>query len=234
MSNIDHHDEERPQTPPVTETRTDRQRKRTHKAMLDAGLTLIAEQGLNRLTIAGITETADVGMGTFYNHFEDRAEYLRVLFTTNVQDWLTDLSDPSDARFPLEANRIATAAITLVRNARARPEWGAYVAEVLARPDVAVVDEFADVLIPSLERGIEQGCFTIHSSELGARFVLALARQALLHAHVQASSPDLGVTLAISVLCSLGTSAELVDTIVSGAATTAPTTTAPIADTRSH
>jgi len=229
MSNSDQHDERRPQTPPATETRSDRQRRRTHKALLDAGLTLIAAQGLNRLTIAGITEAADVGMGTFYNHFEDRGEYLRVLFTTNVAQWLADLSDADDPRFPLEANRLATATITLVQLARARPSWGAYVAEVLARPDITIDDEFSALLLPSLERGIEQGCFTINSIELGARYVLGLARQTLLHARAGEIAPDLEVTLATSVLCSLGAPPQLIAAVVSDSIATARTT-----ETRSH
>jgi len=234
MSNIDEHDDGRPEAPPATETRTDRQRRRTHKAMLDAGLTLIADQGLNRLTIAGITETADVGMGTFYNHFEDRGEYLRVLFTTNVKGWLADISDAHDGRFPLEANRIANAAITLIQLTRARPAWGAYVAEVLARPDITIDDEFAEVLVPALERGIEQGCFTINDSKLGARFFLGLARQTLIHAQQGDPPLDLEVTFATSVLCSLGTPPELVEAVVAESIAAASTARTQTSETRSQ
>jgi len=205
----------RPEAPPASETRTDRQRRRTRKAMLDAGLTLIADQGLNRLTIAGITETADVGLGTFYNHFEDRAEYLRDLFTGNVANWLAEFNNEHDARFPLESDRIAVAAISLVRHARLHPTWGAYVSEILAGPDVTVNDEFSEVLLPCIERGIEQGCFTITDSGLGVRFFLGLARQCLLYAQHHEPIADLEVSLATAVLCSLGAPANTVGAVVS-------------------
>jgi AcrR family transcriptional regulator len=57
----------------VTEetTRTDRRRERTRAALIGAAQTLIAE-GRTNVAVLEITQLADVGLGSFYNHFESK------------------------------------------------------------------------------------------------------------------------------------------------------------------
>jgi len=55
-------------------TRSDRRMVRNRKALLGAAEKLIAEKGIERLTIDEITEAADLAKGTFYNYFKDKNE----------------------------------------------------------------------------------------------------------------------------------------------------------------
>jgi AcrR family transcriptional regulator len=84
-------------------TRGARRRAQTRSALVKAAQQLIAE---NRTSVAilEITQLADVGMGSFYNHFESREQ----LFEAAVDDALelqgafldqltTDLDDPAEA-----------------------------------------------------------------------------------------------------------------------------------------
>lgn len=54
-------------------TRVDRRKARTRAALIDAAQQLLAE-GKVDASIQQITELADVGFGSFYNHFTDKAE----------------------------------------------------------------------------------------------------------------------------------------------------------------
>ena len=54
-------------------SRHDRRRLETRARMLRALMKLLARKSLADVPIHEITETADVGGGTFYNHFTDRA-----------------------------------------------------------------------------------------------------------------------------------------------------------------
>ena len=61
--------------------RLDRRKARTRAALIRAAQTLIAE-GRTNVPILEITQAADVGMGSFYNHFETKEE----LFEAAVED----------------------------------------------------------------------------------------------------------------------------------------------------
>jgi len=64
-------------------TRVDRRRERTRNALIAAAQELLAE-GRSNASIQEITDAADVGFGTFYNHFESK----EALFTEAVESAL--------------------------------------------------------------------------------------------------------------------------------------------------
>ncbi|BFM14744.1 TetR/AcrR family transcriptional regulator [Maricurvus nonylphenolicus] len=56
-----------------------RRKARTRKKLLDAASDLSREKDLEDISIVDITEAADVGLGTFYNHFESKNDLLKAL-----------------------------------------------------------------------------------------------------------------------------------------------------------
>ncbi|MBN8933022.1 MAG: helix-turn-helix transcriptional regulator, partial [Rhizobium pusense] len=54
--------------------RNDRRRARTRRALLDAARRVIGRQGVENVTIQEITDEADVGFGSFYNHFATKED----------------------------------------------------------------------------------------------------------------------------------------------------------------
>lgn len=73
-------------------TRFERRRLRTRAALLQAAQSLIAE-GSPNAPIQDVTERADVGIGTFYNHFDSREE----LMAAAVDDAVVAVADALDA-----------------------------------------------------------------------------------------------------------------------------------------
>jgi AcrR family transcriptional regulator len=59
-------------------TRLDRRKARTRQALVDAAVQLIAEGRGDRASIQEITDAADIGFGSFYNHFGSKDQ----LFST--------------------------------------------------------------------------------------------------------------------------------------------------------
>jgi AcrR family transcriptional regulator len=55
---------------------TDRRVRRTRRALQDALISLILENGYDSVTIEDITDRADLGRTTFYLHFRDKEELL--------------------------------------------------------------------------------------------------------------------------------------------------------------
>ncbi|GAA1538091.1 TetR/AcrR family transcriptional regulator [Nocardioides humi] len=72
-----------PDTAPAAPTRIDRRKERTRAALLAAATGFLAE-GSTTVSIQQITDAADVGFGSFYNHFESK----EALFEAAVADVL--------------------------------------------------------------------------------------------------------------------------------------------------
>ncbi len=71
--------------------RAERRKQRTRAALIQAARQFIAEGQLN-VAVLQITQAADVGMGSFYNHFQTKEE----LFEAAVADVLDNFGDLLD------------------------------------------------------------------------------------------------------------------------------------------
>src|ERR1700758_640102 len=85
------------------EPRGARRRRETRSRLLEAALELMAEKGMEGGAINEITEVADVGFGSFYNHFESKeAIYAAVMewvfdeFANAIEAVLGEISDPAE------------------------------------------------------------------------------------------------------------------------------------------
>ncbi|WP_063050991.1 TetR/AcrR family transcriptional regulator [Nocardia arthritidis] len=76
---------------PVVRTRTDRRRERTRNALLGAARKFLSE-GRSAVSIQEITDAADVGFGSFYNHFDSKDQ----LFDEAVRSALQIYSEMRD------------------------------------------------------------------------------------------------------------------------------------------
>lgn len=88
-----------PVSPP---SRIDRRKERTRNALLQAATTFLAD-GQPNVSIQQITDAADVGFGSFYNHFDSKEELFeaavaRVLETygTMLDDLVAAYDDPAE------------------------------------------------------------------------------------------------------------------------------------------
>jgi AcrR family transcriptional regulator len=88
------------QTPGTS--RLDRRKARTRQALIDAAISLIADGRGERASIQEITEIADLGFGSFYNHFESKEELFQTASTEVLERWgemidraCTGLDDPA-------------------------------------------------------------------------------------------------------------------------------------------
>ena len=71
---------------PVAENRLERRKMRTRAALIRAAQTFVAAGKLN-VPVLEITQAADVGMGSFYNHFDSKEE----LFQAAVNEVFDEL-----------------------------------------------------------------------------------------------------------------------------------------------
>jgi AcrR family transcriptional regulator len=72
-------------TPKVS--RLDRRKARTRQALIDAAVRLIAEGRGDRASIQEITEEADIGFGSFYNHFDTKEQLFQTASEEVLERW---------------------------------------------------------------------------------------------------------------------------------------------------
>jgi AcrR family transcriptional regulator len=70
----------------TTSGRVDRRKERTRSALVGAARHLLSE-GRTNVSIQEITDAADVGFGSFYNHFESKEALFEVAVESTVEDW---------------------------------------------------------------------------------------------------------------------------------------------------
>ncbi len=68
-------------------SRLDRRKARTRLALIDAAARLIAEGRGDRASIQEITEAADIGFGSFYNHFDSKDQLFATASGEVLERW---------------------------------------------------------------------------------------------------------------------------------------------------
>jgi AcrR family transcriptional regulator len=102
--------------------RHSRRRERTRARMMDAAKALFARQGIDNTRINEITEEADVGFGSFYNHFDSKEAIVEAVLEeaiaaqgSAIEAVTADLGDPAET--------VAVAHRYFVELARTDPDW---------------------------------------------------------------------------------------------------------------
>jgi AcrR family transcriptional regulator len=165
-------------TPVVS--RTERRKARTRAKLVRAAQQLIAE-GRTHVAVLEITQLADVGMGSFYNHFDSKEE----LFRAAVEDALElhgALMDELTAELDDPAEVFAQSFRLTGRLHRVEPE----LSKVLLSFGPGLVTSsrgLAPRALRDITMAIEAGRFTIADPEIGLLVAggAALALGQLLH-----------------------------------------------------
>ena len=142
-----------------SENRGARRRAHTRTRLIDAARVLFGRQGVDATRINQITEEADVGFGSFYNHFSSKDEIVQAVLVETIEaqgaavDALTrELEDPAEV--------VAVAHRYFVRLARTDPDWG----WLLVRLDISHNVAFSALgpfAARDLRRGIDAGRFRV-------------------------------------------------------------------------
>jgi AcrR family transcriptional regulator len=122
-----------PSTPPsprepsaaAAESRGARRKRETREKLLGAAFALMAERGVDGVAINEITEAADVGFGSFYNHFPSKEAIYEEVFS-QVFERFGDALDTLTAPMADPAEVIAVCVRHAIVRAREEPLWGSF------------------------------------------------------------------------------------------------------------
>jgi AcrR family transcriptional regulator len=148
----------------VIKDRQARRREATRRRLIDAAKSLFARQGVDDTRIQEITDEADVGFGSFYNHFKSKDAIVEAVLEETVashgamiNELTAGLEDPAEV--------IAVAHRHFVRLACTDPEW----AWLLIRLDVShgvVVRALGPFARRDIRRGVKSGRLSVPHEEV--------------------------------------------------------------------
>jgi len=167
-------------------TRLDRRKARTRRALLDAARALMAERSTSDVSIQEITDRADVGFGSFYNHFTSKSE----LFEVAVADVLEEhgnLLDQVTAGIDDPAEVFAVGVRATARLAEEQP----VIAQVLVNAGLDYViaeDGLAPRAMRDVERAVQHGRFAVTTPFLA---VVSTTGCLMAYLHVRLHAPHL-------------------------------------------
>ena len=107
------------------EPRGSRRKRETRTRLVDAAFRLMAIRGMRGVTISEITEEADVGIGSFYNHFDSKESIHAAIvedfferFANILERLARDVDDPAEV--------IAVSVRHAILRAQREPLWGRF------------------------------------------------------------------------------------------------------------
>lgn len=145
-------------------SRAERQRARTRRQLLDAGRSLVAAKGVAGLRIQEITETADVALGSFYNYYESKDEFLEAIITESLSELAaTTIGTAEEAVDP--ADVVALACVRIIRLAYAEPDFARLIANI-SHSDALFERALHPYAREAVERGMASGRFVVPDIEI--------------------------------------------------------------------
>lgn len=192
--------------PKASVDRATRRRLQTRAKLVAAARELIARKGVEGITIQQITETADVGFGSFYNHFASKEALFDAVMSETVEAWghaldaLVQYSDDS-------AEILAASIRYSLKRVASEPTWGWFIYRI-APWMLETRSGLVGRMRARIRRGLEAGRFRSGDSEiliLSAAGGIIATISAILHGQIGADAPE-RIAVQCLVLCGLGES----------------------------
>ena len=169
------------------EGRVARRRARVRQRILDAAESLMAERGIDSVTIEDITETADIARRSFYHHFESKHDVLVPLARARTKA-LNDRIDALVAGIDDPAEVMATAMRHALRELSRDPLCSWFVLKS-GLPNERLYEGVGESGLRDVWHGVEVGRFEIVNAEV-MKLILSGAFISVLSAHVDRKVDD--------------------------------------------
>ena len=161
--------------------RFERRKQRTREHLLRAATRVVAERGLHATKIADIAAAADVGVGTFYLHFETKD----ALYDALVEDAVPRLKAAVDAaregiEDPVEQSRLAIRALCRFAHDN-REVFKLVFGPATSRHDVVRHAQalFAHDIEQTIRTGMQRSVFGAVAPALAAQALVGMSTQLL-------------------------------------------------------
>ncbi len=180
--------------------RGERRRQETRAKLIRAAHELMAKNGINATTIQEITDTADVGFGSFYNHFESKTAIVQAIMDETIESYGDVLDQIADAvQDPAEI--LAASVRYVVMRGCEDPAWGWFLIRA-SLPVQALRVGLGRRMARDIRAGVESGRFrtgdvTHTTVAIGGSTLSMLA--ARLQGEIGSDAPEVAAAIALKL-----------------------------------
>jgi AcrR family transcriptional regulator len=184
----------------------ERKRAQARADLVRAATEVIADNGTHAFSIREVTRRCDVGLGTFYSHFESREALINEVVQLTIAEIADEvLAQSASLADPEEA--VCAGIRQLVRRSLEDPEF----ARLLVSLDRGE-RRFEELLWPAsralISRGIDQGRFDVPNPDLALQMAIAGTFRVIASVTEGPADPSVEKDCAYGVLRSFGLEAE--------------------------
>jgi AcrR family transcriptional regulator len=142
----------------------------TRIKLILAAQAVMARSGVERATIAEIASEADVGFGSFYNHFSSKEEIAEAVFELQTEDLAKVVVMARETTTDI-ALAVSYVQRLIIRKAHIDPVWGWFIVRAQnALPQME--NTFKERAAKTLRRGTQEGRFSIQDLETATAITL--------------------------------------------------------------
>jgi len=161
----------------------------------------MAEKGIGATTIQEITDTADVGFGSFYNHFESKQAIVQAIIDETIESYGDALDHIADAvEDPAEI--VAASVRYVVMRGCEDPTWGWFLLRSVLLAQALRIG-LARRLMRDIRLGLEAGRFRATDVTYATLAVSGVALSVLaarLHGELREDAPENAAAVALKLL----------------------------------
>ncbi len=161
----------------TTRERANPRAARTKAALVAAGSRLFSQRPVDAVTVDDIVQAAEVGKGSFYNHFADREALARAI-KAQIRASIESAVTQANAGVEDPARRLARAVCTYWRYALDEPEQAGVLVHIHTG-HTSLTAPLNRGLVEDLETGLAIGRFDVATVESGVLYVLGVTQLAL-------------------------------------------------------
>ncbi len=147
-----------------------RRRQRTRDALVAAAQEVMAQKGYEAATIADITETADVALGSFYNHFESKEQIMEAAALSFLKALGTEI-DAQVAPLNDAVKEMAVASYTSMSRGITQPNYGWFMVRNHNAIEL-ITEAHQSKLLRDLQRGIDSGQMRCSNPQCAATMII--------------------------------------------------------------
>jgi AcrR family transcriptional regulator len=151
--------------------------QRTRAALIGAGRRLYSRRPVDAVTVDEIVQAAEVGKGSFYNHFADREALVRVI-AAEIRATVEAAVGRANTGFEDPARRLARAVCVYLRYALDEPEAAGVLVHIHSG-HTSLAAPLNRGLVEDIETGLACGRFAVATVEPGVLYVLGVTQLAL-------------------------------------------------------
>jgi AcrR family transcriptional regulator len=178
--------------------RGQRRKQETRRRLMDAARRVMARKGVEAAAIAEIAEEADVGFGSFYNHFSTKEEVAAAVVARDSEELGRKLDELTA---PLEDPALVVAVSTYIAMKRVREDelWGWFMVKaVWSVPEMR--QTLGSRMLRDVMRGVEAGRFDLPRGQILAAELAALMTLSAIRLGLEGRMPAGGDVITIEVL----------------------------------